>query len=151
MAVYEDGYGLPVTTTSRQAADHSTRGVALMLARNAGAQDALKEAVEADEAMPLAHIALAAGHQTAARVADAKAAAAKARETVAGASPREQRQVEFIATAIEGKGPRAIDLAQEHLKEFPRDAMVVQQLTNVLTNSGRQDRKEAIFRVQNDV
>lgn len=151
MPVFQDAYGLSVTSSSQSAVDHYVRGIGLMLARNAGAQGALEAASEADDTLALAPTALAHVHQTAGRAAEARAAAATAQKLSAGTSWRERRQVEVVCLAVDGQTAKAIDLAREHLKELPRDAIVVRQLQNLVTASGRADRKELTFGVMRDV
>jgi tetratricopeptide (TPR) repeat protein len=128
-ATFVDRYGLPVSTGSARAVDLYVDGIDRVLGGNAGAGDRLERAIAEDEGFALAHVALAREYQYRGRVAEARAAAARARELVAGATRREQSHVAAMATSIEGDNPGAVRLIKEHLREFPRDAFLVSQVT----------------------
>jgi tetratricopeptide (TPR) repeat protein len=138
--MFRDRYGLPLSTQSAAAADCYNDGVARTQAANAGAAAALQEAIAADAGFALAYIALANALRFQGQLADAKQQAARARELVAGGTRREQQHVEALATAIAGEASRARTLVQEHLAEFPRDAMVLGTGVILISLSGQQDR-----------
>jgi tetratricopeptide (TPR) repeat protein len=83
-----------------------------------------------------------------ARVAEAKQAAAAARALRGRVTPREACHIETIALAIDGNGPGAMALLEEHVAEYPRDAMVLALALGVfglLGFSGRADFHAAQF------
>jgi Tfp pilus assembly protein PilF len=141
-----DRFGLPLTTVSGPAADDYIAAVDLMLSSNIGAEPLLDRALAADPGFALAHIAKARVCQVQARIPEAKAAAAEARALAARVTPREARHIETIARLVDGNGPRAMALLEEHIAEYPRDAMVLGLALGVfglLGFSGRIDHHEA--------
>jgi tetratricopeptide (TPR) repeat protein len=94
----------------------------------------------------LAQIARARLCQVQARVPEAKEAAAQARRLASRITPREAQHIETIATVIDGNGPRAMTMLEEHIADYPRDAMVLGLALGVfglLGFSGRVDHHEA--------
>jgi len=113
-----------------------------LLAYGPGAEQGFAGAVEADPGLALAHgglalVAVAVGDATAAR-----AAAARARETVAGATRRERQHVEALSALVGGDTTRGLELVDEHVKDFPRDALLVNQAGSAIGFAGRTDREE---------
>ncbi|MGI8926519.1 MAG: tetratricopeptide repeat protein [Tepidiformaceae bacterium] len=127
MPTATDRYGLPLSTSSPAAAAAYVEAIDLTLSANVGADERLAAAIEADEGFALAHAGLARAQQYRGRIPEARASAARARELAAGATRREQQHVEVIATAVDGNSSRALALACEHLRDFPRDAFVLSQ------------------------
>ncbi len=125
----KDRYGYPLSTSSVAAAEQYNLAIERVLAGSAGQEEALGEALAADDGFALAHIAQARMHQYRGRVAEARAAAARARELGAGTSRREQQHVAAIATSIDGDNPRAAERIRDHLQEYPRDAYLLSQMT----------------------
>jgi predicted Zn-dependent protease len=74
--------------------------------------------------------------------ATARAATARARETVDGATRRERQHVEAVSAFIAGETARGLALVDEHVAEFPRDAMLVNQASGAIALAGRSDREE---------
>jgi hypothetical protein len=141
-----DRYDLALTTSSDQAAAAYGEGLDLVLAGWTSADVALDRAIAADPDFALAHIARARVHQIQGEAAEARAAAARARQTVTSATPREQRHVAIIADAIEGKPVQARDAAEQHLEDYPRDALVLSMLLGAFglyAFSGRVDHDAA--------
>jgi tetratricopeptide (TPR) repeat protein len=139
-----DRYGLPLSTTSREACDVYVEGVDALLGAGAGVQRLLERAIDADPAFALAWVALARARFLEADVASARAAAAQARTLAAQATAREQGHVHAIALAIEGKPAEAFAATRVHLAEHPRDALVLAPATGVfglIGFSGRADRE----------
>jgi Flp pilus assembly protein TadD len=96
----------------------------------------------------LAHAGLARALQIHARPAEAKAAMAHARELAAGLSARERSHVNALGFLIDGQSPEALAAAREHLREYPRDAMVLAPCTSVfglIGFSGRAGREEELL------
>ncbi len=141
-----DRYDLPLTTTSDRAAAHYRDGVDCMLSAWHGAEDAFDQAITEDPGFALAHIARARLHQLNMEGKEARAVAARARQLVAGATPREMSHVEVMAAVIESKPKIATDAAEAHLDECPRDALVLALLLGAFglyAFSGRTDHDAA--------
>ena len=140
----EDRYVLSLSTASAVACDAYVAGVDCILAATVGAERHLGRAIDADPAFALAHAALARAHFVVAKVPEARASMARAKELVAGATPRERGHVNALALAIEGKPVDALAATREHLAGHPRDAMVANPATGVfglIGFSGRQERE----------
>lgn len=119
-----DRYGLELSTRSAPAAAAYREAIDLMLSAWPGAAARLEAAIAADPDFALAHIARARAHQGAAQIAEAKAAAQRARMAVITATAREHGHVEAIALAVEGRPTEALNQALTHLDDHPRDALV---------------------------
>jgi hypothetical protein len=141
-----DRFGYPLTTASEEAAGHYRSAVEALLSANHGAAEALDAALQADPDFALAHIAKARLLQLYLRIPEARAEAAAARALRDRLTPREARHVEIIARAIDGLGPEALALLDEHLADYPRDAVPLSLALGVfglLGFSGRADHREA--------
>jgi tetratricopeptide (TPR) repeat protein len=137
-----DRYGLPITTASPVAAERFQEGMDRLLSYGPGAEECFAAATRADEALAVAHagtalVAVANGDAAAAR-----AAVERARTAVAGATRRERQHVEALGTLIGGDTARGLALVDEHVAEFPRDAMLVNQASSAIGFAGRPDREE---------
>jgi tetratricopeptide (TPR) repeat protein len=142
----QDRYDLPLTTVSDSAAAFYRDGVDLILSAWYGAGDAFDRAILEDPAFALAHIARARVHQMNMEVTEARARAAHARQLAASATRRERQHVEIMAAAIEGQPSVALAGAEQHLDEFPRDALVLSLLLGAFglyAFSGRADHDAA--------
>ena len=129
---FTDRYGLTVTTDSSVAFERFQEGMDHLLAYGPEGETRLAQAVEADPGLAVAHtgralLALVAGDAAAAR-----AAMARARETVGGASRRERQHVEALDAFVGGESARGFALADEHVKDFPRDAVLVNQVSSAI-------------------
>ena len=124
----QDRYELPLTTESDLAASAYRAGIDCILSAWTGASEALDQAIAADPDFGLAYIARARLHQSYAENTKARAMASRARELAAGATRRERQHVEVLAAAVEGRPAEAIAGAENHLEEFPRDALVLASL-----------------------
>ena len=137
-----DRYGLPLSTASAVAAERYQAGMDRLLSYGVGADQAFDAAVAADPGFALAHagralLALFQGDGAA-----AKAAIEQARTLAAGTTRRERQHVEALATIAGGEGARGLGLIEEHVKEFPRDALLVNQAASTIGLSGREDREQ---------
>ncbi len=123
---HEDRYGLPLSTSSPEAASAYRDGIDLMLSAWPGAAEAFDRALAADAEFALAHIARARIHSFYQQGEAARKEAATARELVARrGTERERSHVETLALAVEGNLPAALSSALNHLESFPRDAVVM--------------------------
>lgn len=141
-----DRFGYPLTTASEEAAEHYRSAVESMLSANYGAAEALDAALRADPDFALARAAKARLLQLYLRIPEARAEAAAARALRDRLTPREARHVEIIALAVDGAGPQALALLDQHLADHPRDAMPLSLALGVfglLGFSGRRDHREA--------
>jgi len=123
---HEDRYGLPLSTSSPEAAQDYRDGIDLMLSAWPGAAEAFDRALAADAEFALAHVARARIHSFYQQGDAARKEAAAARELVARrGTERERSHVETLALAVEGNLPAALSSALKHLESFPRDAVVM--------------------------
>ena len=144
--MYQDRYGLPLTTTSEAAAVAYREGLDRILSAWVDAGAVLEQAIAEDPGFALAYIARARVHQIYGEAADAHAKAKQARSLAAKLTKRERQHVEIIASAIEGQSAAALNGAEQHLAEFPRDALVFSLLLGAFglyAFSGRADHDAA--------
>ena len=59
-----------------------------------------------------------------------------------GATRRERQHVEALSAFVGGESARGFALADEHVKEFPRDAVLVNQVSSAIALAGAADREE---------
>ena len=137
-----DRYGLPVTTASPVAAARFQEGMDRLLSYGAGAEESFAAAVQADEGLAVAHAGAALVAVVKGDAATARAAVGRARTAVAGATRRERQHVEALGALVGGETTRGLDLVDEHVAEFPRDAMLVNQAGSAIGFAGAGDREE---------
>ena len=140
-----DRYGLELTSNSPAAVAHYTTGLDHALAGNAPAESFFERAAAADPGFALAHIGQAAMLQFRGRRAEAIGAIAQARALAPRVTRRERQHIEMLATMLDGDAARALQLVHEHLKEFPRDALVLAQVAGafgLISFSGQPDFNE---------
>jgi hypothetical protein len=124
--MHQDRYGLPLSTSSHEAASAYREGVDLMLSGWTGTAEALERAIAADPDFALAHIARARLHGFYQQGDLARSKAALARQLAAKrGTERERSHVETLALAIEGRLPEAIAATLQHIESWPRDALVL--------------------------
>lgn len=137
-----DRYDLPLSTTSPVAARHYQDGMDRLLSYGFGADQAFAKAVVADEGFALAHAGTALFALFQGDPASAKTSIDRARTLVSGATRREQQHVGALAAIAGGEAARGLGLIEEHAKEFPRDALLVNQAGSTIGLGGRVDREE---------
>jgi len=137
-----DRYGLTVTTASPAALEQFQEGMDRLLAYGPGAEESFTAALQADPGLAVAHVGRALLAAVQGDAASARAAAGRARETVAGATRRERQHVEAVSALVAGETARGLELVDEHAKEFPRDAVLVNQASSSIALAGRSDREE---------
>lgn len=135
-----DRYNLPLTTTSSDAVQLYIDGLDRALSGNVGAELQLTEATRIDEGFAMAHAALAAYQARLRRPEQARASAEMAKATSGGLSRRERQHIDIIHMSLTGDGQNALQLAREHLEDFPSDAHILQQFTGLMSSSGSQAR-----------
>jgi tetratricopeptide (TPR) repeat protein len=136
-----DRYELPVSSASAIAVERYQEGMDRVLSWGVGAEECFAQALAADEGLALAHagqavLALFHGDGTAAR-----AAVTRARQLAAGATRRERQHVEALSAMVGGDAGRGLALVEEHVAEFPRDALLVNQASSAIGFGGRADRE----------
>jgi tetratricopeptide (TPR) repeat protein len=142
----EDRFGLPLTTSSEAAAESYVRALDLMLSANIGAEELLDLALASDPEFALAHIARGRLLAVQARAAEARTAAEMARALAGRVTAREARHIATVALTIDGNGKAAMAMLEEHVAEYPRDALVLSLALGVfglLGFGGRPDFHEA--------
>ena len=140
-----DRYGLALSTASPAAARHYQDGMDRLLSYGYGADQAFAAAVATDPEFALAHAGAALFSLFQGDGAAAKTSIERARSLVAGATRREQQHVGALAAIAGGEAARGLGLIEEHVKEFPRDALLVNQAGSTIGLGGRTDREA--FRV----
>src|SRR5215218_737857 len=142
-----DRYGLPLSTSSEDAAAAYREGVDLLLSAWPGAGEAFERAIAADPGFALAHAARARVHSMYAQGESARAEATAARELVTpDGTAREKSHVNTLAHAVEGQPAQSLTCALDHLENWPRDAVVLSTLLGaygLLAFSGRADHDQA--------
>lgn len=124
--VFEDPYGLPISTSSDIAAGAYRHGVECMLAAWPGGSEALDRAIEADPEFALAHAARSRMHLLYAELPAAQEKAALARQLVERrGTAREKSHVEILALTTQGQAAKALELTLGHLDQWPRDAAIM--------------------------
>jgi len=144
-----DRYGNPVTTRSTEAFDAYCQGLDLFLAAQAGAIEKLTEATELDPGFALARAHLARALQIIAKPAQAQeqmTLAQKHAETLTGEGAEQQRShISIMALLVRGKSPQVFEQIKNHLKDYPRDVLMLQPCCGVfglIGFSGRTDREQ---------
>jgi hypothetical protein len=127
----EDRYGNTLTTSSPGARDAYVAGMDKLLSADAGIVATFEQAVAADEGFALAHIALARTLQVQGRGSEIKAPLEQGLALAADTTPREKRHIAIFEQILTGRGGAAIPAILEHLKTWPRDAMVMAPITGV--------------------
>ncbi|PYN86380.1 MAG: hypothetical protein DMD87_18250 [Candidatus Rokuibacteriota bacterium] len=136
-----DRYGLTLSTASAAAARHYQDGMDRLLSYGFGADQAFAAAVAADEGFALAHAGAALFSLFQGDGASAKASIDRARGLVGGVTRREQQHVAALAAIAGGEAARGLGLIEEHVTEFPRDALLVNQAGSTIGLGGRADRE----------
>jgi len=137
-----DRYGLPITTNSTDAVERFQHGMDMLLSYGPGAGEAFAAATQADERLAVAHAGIAMVAVAQGDAATARACMDKAREVVPGATRRERQHVAALATLVAGATTRGLELVAEHVREFPRDALLVNQASSAIGFAGARDREQ---------
>ena len=144
----KDLWDLPLSTESPRAAEQYVLAVEKLLSANVGAEEALGRAIDADPGFALAHAARARVLQLRGAMPEARAAAARAVLLAPSATRRERGHVEALALNLEPDMPRTLAHVLEHLREFPRDGLVLSLTSGIfglIGFSGRRDRNESLL------
>jgi hypothetical protein len=144
MSAFEDRYGNALSTSSANARDAYVVGVDRLLSAGVDIDQPFRDAIAADEGFALAHIALARTLQVLGRGNEAKAPLESALALAPAATAREQNHIAIFARVLSGQGAAAVSMISEHMKHWPRDAMVLAPATGVfglIGFSGRAGRE----------
>lgn len=144
-SLQRDRYGLPLSTTSANAATEYVDGLDLVLSGGLGAEACFGRSLEQDEGFALAHAALATVELRMRRPDNARARIEQAKAVAGGTTRREQQHIAIIAESNFGDPMHALDLALEHLDEFPNDAYILQHYTVLRLGGGCREIKAAIL------
>lgn len=139
---FTDRYGLTVTTDSPVAFERFQEGMDHLLSYGPAGEERMAEAIQADPGLAVAHAGIALMALVQGDAATARDAMARARETVGGATRRERQHVEALSAFVGGESARGFALADEHVKDFPRDAVLVNQVSSAIALAGASDREE---------
>ena len=142
------------STASAGALAAYREGVDRLLGAKPRPEEAFRRAVDADGEFALAHAGLARAQFLAARIPEAKAAAARARERMTNLPGRERANAEVVLLTIEGASASAYALAREHLGKHPTDAMVLAPCTGVfglIGFSGRRGREQELRQLMEEL
>lgn len=143
-----DRYGLSLSTASPAAAAAYVKAVDHFFAAGDNLTAGFDAALAIDPGFALAEIGRARCLATYGRGAEARQAAARARELGAGIGARERAHIEALALVVEGRGTEALAAIKQHLNEFPRDALVLQPATGIfglIGLSGRLERETELL------
>ena len=139
-----DRYGLALSTRSTAARDAYVEACDLILSTQPGPELGFERAIAADPNFALAHAGRARAHQLRGDGAAAHKAMATANALAGPLDAREAGHMAFHDLLINGKSDAAVVQAKAHLREFPRDAMVLSPCSSVfglIGFSGRAGRE----------
>src|SRR5262249_15843896 len=120
---------------------HYQDGMDRLLSYGYGADQAFTSAIAADEGFALAHAGAALFSLFQGDGASAKASVQRARGLAGGATRREQQHAAAMAAIAGREAAGGLGLIEEHVKEFPRDALLVNQAGSTIGLGGRADRE----------
>jgi len=135
-----DRYGLPLSTSSARAAERYQEGMDRLLSYGYGADESFAAAATLDDGFALAHAGSALFAFLRGDVATAREAIGRASERAGGVTRRERQHVDALSAVMAGEG--GLTLLEEHAREFPRDALLVNQASSIIGFGGRADREE---------
>lgn len=135
-----DQVGYRLTTTA-EASELYAAGIHRTLASIGGAHDAFQDCLDADPTFALGHAGLGFALLGLGQTKDAFAAFDRADDCVQHATPRERSHVRAV-TSLRTGGVKTVDIATEHLAEWPRDRLVAGVRSSALFFCGRLDKRE---------
>ncbi|HXJ81453.1 MAG TPA: hypothetical protein VMS64_22580 [Candidatus Methylomirabilis sp.] len=139
---FTDRYSLTVTTESSVAFDRFQEGMDHLLAYGPAGEELLAEAVKEDPGLAVAHVGIALLALVQGDAVTGRQAMARAREAAGRATRRERQHVEALSALVGGESARGLVLADEHLQDFPRDAVLVNQVSSAIGFAGARDREQ---------
>jgi tetratricopeptide (TPR) repeat protein len=142
-----DRYELPLSTASVAARDAYVQASEALLTFYPGAVEGFDRAVEADPGFALAHAGKAQVLMREGNAPAARASLAAAGAVAGGVSEREASHLAFFNRMFSGETDAAIAVLYEHLRAWPRDALVLAMAANpngLIGGSGRIGQKRQI-------
>jgi tetratricopeptide (TPR) repeat protein len=127
----KDSFGLTLTTSSAEAADAYCQAVDKFLAYDGGVIEAFQKAIDLDQNLALAHVALARYHQVRGNRDAIAAPLARAQALADHVSDRERSHINIFSLMLSGKGADALTALRAHVSQWPRDAMIAQSSCGV--------------------
>ncbi len=143
-----DRYGLTVSTTSSAARDAYVQGCDRQLSMQPGAEAAFDDAIAADSRFALAFVGKARVRQLRGDIPAARESMAAANVLVAELPPREASHVAFFGLLLAGQTDAALAALRQHLRTWPRDAMVLSTsatANGLIGSSGHVDQKTQLL------
>jgi tetratricopeptide (TPR) repeat protein len=140
VATHSDRYGLPLSTTSAEAAAHYRDGQERTLAFGVDPAGAFERAITADPEFALAYAALANARLREGQPFEARDLAVVANELASRTSPREQGHVAVVVDATHGRGLPALQRIREQLALWPRDALLLNSGVSSMLFAGMQQQ-----------
>lgn len=140
-----DRYGLGLSTASTAARDAYIEGCDLVLSANPGALAAFDRAIVADPAFALAYASKARLQQVGSDLHGGRATLAAGQAAGVALSPREASHMAFHVLLLSGQNDAAVTAAKMHLRDWPRDALVLSPCSSVfglIGFSGRAGREQ---------
>ncbi|MDC0042992.1 tetratricopeptide repeat protein [Paracoccaceae bacterium] len=126
-----DFYGNHLTTSTGLARDSYDIGLRAFLSANYGAQEAFSQSIEADPNFVLAYLGLTRAFMSSGQAPEAKVALGKAKNLLDRVTDREKSHFLCCELILLGEAKKARAAVQNHVSEWPRDAMVAQMNTSV--------------------
>jgi len=126
-----DQYDNPLSTKSTKARDAYDAGTRDFLAARYGAIEAYETAVTADPGFALGHAALARARMMGGDMPGAASAIAQAQKLSQGPPHRETAHINILALLLSGQPDACRKAVGEHVRTYPRDALIAQLCTNV--------------------
>jgi tetratricopeptide (TPR) repeat protein len=136
-----DRYGLPLTASALAAERHS-EGIERLQSQNAGVEQVLRSAVEADPHFALGWADLAFWQAYQRQMNAARETIKTAQAALNGCTSRERQHVDLIASFLTRPLGETWELVQAHLADHPRDALIVQMGVMIHSGIGWLDRRE---------
>ena len=136
-----DRYGLPLTTNALAAERHA-QGIERLQSQNAGVEQALRSAVEADPHFALGWADLAFMQAYQRQVATARETVKSAQAALNGSTDRERQHVDLVASFVNRPLTETWALVQAHLADYPRDSLIVQMGVMIHSGIGWLDRRD---------
>jgi len=127
-----DRYDLPLSTASSAARDAYVKGCDLLLSVYPGAIEAFERAIATDPGFALAHVGKAQVLLGQGNMAAGLESLAEARSVSTGPPTWETSHIAFFEVFAAGQTDAAIAALREHLKSWPRDALLL--TTTAFTN-----------------
>jgi len=145
----KERYGFACSTQSIRALDYYVEAVDILLSAQAGALEKLQLAIVEDRNFALAHITLAGTYQMMSRTFDAEASLNTGLALANQTSEWEQSHIRVATLIFNSSTAVAHQGALDHLKKYPRDALIANSICGafgLIGFSGRAGREQENLR-----